>query len=81
MNEQVDREVVQLCSDLIRIDTTNRGDGPGPAGSGGAERPAAEYVAEQLSDAGSNRGWSSRRRAAHRCWPGSRAPTRTGPRC
>ncbi|MEV6006448.1 M20/M25/M40 family metallo-hydrolase [Streptomyces sp. NPDC051976] len=39
-------EVVTFTSDLIRIDTTNRGGGEGN------ERPAAEYVAERLSDAG-----------------------------
>jgi acetylornithine deacetylase/succinyl-diaminopimelate desuccinylase-like protein len=38
-----DDEVVQLCSDLIRIDTSN------PIHS---ERPAAEYVASKLSDVG-----------------------------
>ncbi|GAA4235786.1 acetylornithine deacetylase/succinyl-diaminopimelate desuccinylase-like protein [Streptosporangium album] len=36
-------EVAQICSDLIRFDTTNPGSG---------ERPAAEHVAELLSDAG-----------------------------
>ncbi len=40
-------EVVQLCSELIRIDTTNYG----PDGSKG-ERLAAEYIAEKLADAG-----------------------------
>jgi acetylornithine deacetylase/succinyl-diaminopimelate desuccinylase-like protein len=39
-------EVVQLASDLIRIDTSNRGSGDC------AERPAAEYVAERLGEAG-----------------------------
>ncbi|WP_225846042.1 M20/M25/M40 family metallo-hydrolase [Streptomyces sp. HPF1205] len=39
-------EVVRFTSDLIRFDTTNRG------GGDGNERPAAEYVAERLSDAG-----------------------------
>jgi acetylornithine deacetylase/succinyl-diaminopimelate desuccinylase-like protein len=39
-------EVVRFTSDLIRIDTTNRG------GGDGVERQAAEYVAEQLADAG-----------------------------
>ncbi|RCV55354.1 M20/M25/M40 family metallo-hydrolase [Marinitenerispora sediminis] len=42
----VDDEVVRFTSELIRIDTTNRG------GGDGRERPAAEYVAERLSDAG-----------------------------
>jgi acetylornithine deacetylase/succinyl-diaminopimelate desuccinylase-like protein len=39
-------EVVQFTSDLIRIDTTNRGAGDGH------ERPAAEYVAERLAEVG-----------------------------
>jgi acetylornithine deacetylase/succinyl-diaminopimelate desuccinylase-like protein len=39
-------EVVRFTSDLIRIDTTNRG------GGDGHERPAAEFVAELLTDAG-----------------------------
>ncbi|MFB7574401.1 M20/M25/M40 family metallo-hydrolase [Streptomyces sp. NPDC093064] len=39
-------EVVGFTSDLIRIDTTNRG------GGDCQERPAAEYAAEQLAGAG-----------------------------
>ncbi|MFD9498177.1 M20/M25/M40 family metallo-hydrolase [Streptomyces sp. NPDC060035] len=39
-------EVVTFTSELIRIDTTNRGD------DSCRERPAAEYVAERLADAG-----------------------------
>ncbi|MFF8382825.1 M20/M25/M40 family metallo-hydrolase [Streptomyces kanasensis] len=39
-------EVVTFTSDLIRMDTTNRG------GGDCRERPAAEYVAERLADAG-----------------------------
>ncbi|MDT0472847.1 M20/M25/M40 family metallo-hydrolase [Streptomyces sp. DSM 41014] len=39
-------EVVRFTSDLIRLDTTNRG------GGDCRERPAAEYAAEQLADAG-----------------------------
>jgi acetylornithine deacetylase/succinyl-diaminopimelate desuccinylase-like protein len=39
-------EVVTFTSELIRIDTTNRG------GGDCQERPAAEYVAERLADAG-----------------------------
>lgn len=42
-----DRDVVQLCSELIGIDTSNYGDGSGPG-----ERKAAEYVAEKLADVG-----------------------------
>ena len=40
-------EVVHLCRDLIRIDTSNYGDGSGPG-----ERTAAEYVAEKLAEVG-----------------------------
>ncbi|MBC6458472.1 M20/M25/M40 family metallo-hydrolase [Actinomadura sp. HBU206391] len=40
-------EVVQLCQELIRIDTSNPGDHSGPG-----ERAAAEYVAEKLADVG-----------------------------
>ena len=40
-------EVAGLCSDLIRIDTRNRGDHSGPG-----ERNAAEHVAALLGDAG-----------------------------
>jgi len=43
----VEREVVELGSALIRIDTTNPGDGSGPG-----ERAAAEQVAEWLGEAG-----------------------------
>lgn len=40
-------EVVAICQDLIRIDTTNPGDGTGPG-----ERSAAEYVATSLAEVG-----------------------------
>jgi acetylornithine deacetylase/succinyl-diaminopimelate desuccinylase-like protein len=40
-------EVVEICRDLIRIDTTNFGDGSGPG-----ERKAAEHVAALLSEVG-----------------------------
>jgi acetylornithine deacetylase/succinyl-diaminopimelate desuccinylase-like protein len=40
-------EVVDICRELIRIDTTNFGDGSGPG-----ERAAAEYVAGLLDDVG-----------------------------
>ena len=40
-------EVVDICRDLIRIDSSNYGDGTGPG-----ERPAAEHVAELLSEVG-----------------------------
>jgi acetylornithine deacetylase/succinyl-diaminopimelate desuccinylase-like protein len=40
-------EVVDLCSELIRIDTSNYGDHSGPG-----ERKAAEYVAGQLAEVG-----------------------------
>jgi acetylornithine deacetylase/succinyl-diaminopimelate desuccinylase-like protein len=40
-------EVADLCRELIRIDTSNYGDGSGPG-----ERAAAEYVAEKLAEVG-----------------------------
>jgi acetylornithine deacetylase/succinyl-diaminopimelate desuccinylase-like protein len=40
-------EVASLCSDLIRIDTSNRGDHSGPG-----ERAAAEHVAGLLAEVG-----------------------------
>jgi acetylornithine deacetylase/succinyl-diaminopimelate desuccinylase-like protein len=40
-------EVVELCRDLIRIDTTNYGNGEGPG-----ERKAAEHVAALLDEVG-----------------------------
>lgn len=40
-------EVVDLCRDLIRMDTTNLGDHSGPG-----ERRAAEYVAARLAEVG-----------------------------
>lgn len=50
MAEEIDEqsldEVVRFTSDLIRIDTTNRG------GGDCRERPAAEYAAERLAGAG-----------------------------
>jgi acetylornithine deacetylase/succinyl-diaminopimelate desuccinylase-like protein len=41
-------EVVEICRDLLRIDTTNTGDNQTSAG----ERVAAEYVAEKLAEVG-----------------------------
>jgi acetylornithine deacetylase/succinyl-diaminopimelate desuccinylase-like protein len=41
-------EVVEICRDLLRIDTTNTGDNDTSAG----ERAAAEYVAEMLAEVG-----------------------------
>jgi acetylornithine deacetylase/succinyl-diaminopimelate desuccinylase-like protein len=41
-------EVVELCRDLLRIDTTNTGDLESSAG----ERAAAEYVAARLAEVG-----------------------------
>ena len=40
-------EVVELCRDLIRIDTSNYGDDDGPG-----ERKAAEHVAALLDEVG-----------------------------
>ncbi|WP_066366677.1 M20/M25/M40 family metallo-hydrolase [Herbidospora mongoliensis] len=42
-----ENDVVTLCQELIRIDTTNAGDNRGPG-----EREAAEYVAEKLGEVG-----------------------------
>ena len=42
-----EEEVVAICRDLIRIDTTNPGDHSGPG-----ERKAAEYVAGLLGEVG-----------------------------
>lgn len=42
-----DAEVVEICRDLVRIDTSNFGDGSGPG-----ERKAAEYVAGSLAEVG-----------------------------
>src|SRR6516164_5939730 len=42
-----EEEVATLCSDLIRIDTSNRGDHSGPG-----ERKAAEHVAALLAEVG-----------------------------
>ena len=44
---RAEEEVVGICRDLIRIDTTNPGDHSGPG-----EREAAEYVAAKLSEVG-----------------------------
>lgn len=46
VDQQALDEVVRFTSDLIRIDTSNAGDGTCQ------ERPAAEYVAERLAEAG-----------------------------
>jgi len=43
---RAEHEVAELCSELIRIDTTNRGNGQG------REREAAEYVAGKLDEVG-----------------------------
>jgi acetylornithine deacetylase/succinyl-diaminopimelate desuccinylase-like protein len=40
-------EVARICSDLIRIDSTNFGDGSGPG-----ERACAEYVMAELTEVG-----------------------------
>jgi acetylornithine deacetylase/succinyl-diaminopimelate desuccinylase-like protein len=45
--EEAEEEVVGICQDLIRIDTTNPGDHSGPG-----ERVAAEYVAGLLAEVG-----------------------------
>lgn len=42
-----ENDVVTLCQELIRIDSTNAGDNRGPG-----ERAAAEYLAEKLAEVG-----------------------------
>ena len=46
-NVDAEAEVIDLCRDLLRIDTSNFGDSSGPG-----ERVAAEYIDEKLSDVG-----------------------------
>ncbi len=46
-DQSAEDEVVELCQELIRIDTSNPGDNSGPG-----ERRAAEYVAAKLADVG-----------------------------
>ncbi|MGH3742611.1 MAG: M20/M25/M40 family metallo-hydrolase [Micromonosporaceae bacterium] len=48
MSIEAAEEVVGICQDLLRIDTTNTGDNETSAG----ERRAAEYVAEKLAEVG-----------------------------
>ncbi|BFU44173.1 M20/M25/M40 family metallo-hydrolase [Krasilnikovia sp. MM14-A1004] len=48
MDATADDEVVEICRDLLRIDTTNTGDPRTTVG----ERVAAEYVAERLDEVG-----------------------------
>jgi acetylornithine deacetylase/succinyl-diaminopimelate desuccinylase-like protein len=48
MNSSAGDEVVRICRDLLRIDTTNTGDPETTVG----ERVAAEYVAAQLAEVG-----------------------------
>lgn len=47
-----EREVVEFCSDLIRIDTSNYGNSEGPG-----ERLAAEFVASKLDEVGIESQW------------------------
>lgn len=47
MSIRAEDEVARICRDLIRIDTSNYGDGSGPG-----ERKAAEYVAALIEEAG-----------------------------
>jgi acetylornithine deacetylase/succinyl-diaminopimelate desuccinylase-like protein len=47
VTQSAEDEVVDICRDLIRIDTTNPGDGTGPG-----ERVAAEYAAGLLAEVG-----------------------------
>ena len=47
MGHTPEAEALEICRDLIRIDTTNYGDDSGPG-----ERKAAEYVAASLAEVG-----------------------------
>ena len=47
MSTTVEDEAVQICKELIRIDTSNYGDGSGPG-----EREAADYVMRLLQEVG-----------------------------
>ena len=72
-------EVVDLCRDLLRIDTSNTGDTATSVG----ERVAAEYVAEKLSEVGiAAEIYESAPRRAPRCrsMPPSRNSTPASPR-
>jgi acetylornithine deacetylase/succinyl-diaminopimelate desuccinylase-like protein len=66
-------EVVDICRDLIRMDTTNYGDGSGPG-----ERKAAEHVASLLDDVGIEaelfEGVEGRTNVVARWGTGERAP-------
>ena len=66
-------EVVELCSDLIRIDTLQPDQRR--AGGGGVRRGQARRGRHRA-----DRCWS-RSRAGPAWWPASRAPTRPGRRC
>lgn len=68
-------EVVRFTSDLIRIDTTNRG------GGDCRERPAAEYAAALLAEAGIEPTLLERTPGGPTSSAGSRAPTRARTRC
>jgi acetylornithine deacetylase/succinyl-diaminopimelate desuccinylase-like protein len=65
-------EVVDLCRDLIRFDTSNPGK---------TERPAAEYVAEKLEEVGLSTTVFEAARGGPASSPGWRVPTRAGTRC
>src|SRR4051812_42742873 len=73
----VDAEVVDLCRELIRLDTSNYGDDSGPG-----ERKAAEYVATLLDEVGiESRLYESApgRTSLVAHWGGSSAPDGSGP--
>src|SRR3954453_10580990 len=70
-------EVVDLCRELIRLDTSNYGDDSGPG-----ERKAAEYVATLLDEVGiESRLYESApgRTSLVAHWGGSSAPDGSGP--
>jgi len=67
LNAESEDEVVELASELIRIDTTNTGDPDTVTG----EREAAEYVAAKLTEAAATR--RARRRHSSASPPHTRA--------
>ena len=58
-------EVVRICRDLIRIDSSNYGDGSGPG-----ERAAAEYVMGLLTEVGLEPTYSRATPAGRASWSG-----------
>ena len=69
-------EVARICQELIRIDTSNFGDGSGPG-----EREAADYVVGLLREVGLEPDVYESDPGGRRSPYGFLAPTGSGPRC